>query len=202
METQIPTFVVMDQRRTVAAGVRAAREMMKLDRARGWAALDEIFRAGTPPRNPLKGKYAGELIALDLKPGLTQFFDLIASIWLPWQGKSFDPAHACGDNIFTRDSLPLARIFFPRHHEFTNDGPKTYRAFDFRTTLGAGRQDPDRQVLKLDYDLEGNPPLSVRRVLDELVEIANGYYLGKAHVRWWWGRWQMVAFFALRTGSR
>ena len=172
---------------------------MKLDRARGWAALNDIFREGTPPRPPLTGKYAGELIALDLKPGLTQFFELVASSWLPWKGKRFDAAPASGDNIFTRDSRTLARIFFPRYHGYAHNGSETYRAFQFRTSVGAGRQDPDRQVLKLDYDLEGNPRLSVRRVLDELVQVADGYYLGKAHLKWWWGEWQTVAFFTLAT---
>jgi hypothetical protein len=34
-------------------------------------------------------------------------------------------------------------------------------------------------------------------VLDELVQVADGYYLGKAHVKWWWGLWQQVAYFTL-----
>jgi hypothetical protein len=54
------------------------------------------------------------------------------------------------------------------------------------------------EVLKIDYDLDSNPRLSIRRVLDELVQVAPGEYLGKAHLRWWWGAWQTVAFFTLR----
>jgi hypothetical protein len=201
MQTQTRTFVIKDRGRTVAAGIRAAREMMRLDRARGWAALNEIFREGTPPHPPLDGKYAGELVALDMKPGLTQFFGSIASAWLPWKGKRFDAAGSCGDNIFTRDSLAPAHIFFPGYSGYADDGPGTYRAFQFRTSIGAGLFDPDRQVLKLDYDLEGNPGLSVRRVLDELVQVADGYYLGKAHLHWWWGEWQTVAFFTLAADA-
>ena len=58
----------------------------------------------------------------------------------------------------------------------------------------------DLDVLRLDYDLPANPRLfvTVRRVLDELVQVADGYYLGKAYVRWYWGAWSMVAYFALR----
>jgi hypothetical protein len=52
-------------------------------------------------------------------------------------------------------------------------------------------------VLKIDYDRPGNPRLSIRRVLDELVQLDGGLYLGKAHLKWWWGRWQMVAYFTL-----
>jgi hypothetical protein len=53
-------------------------------------------------------------------------------------------------------------------------------------------------VLKIDYDLDSNPKLSVRRVLDELVQLSEGLYLGKAHVKWYWGKWQTVAFFSLK----
>jgi hypothetical protein len=45
-----------------------------------------------------------------------------------------------------------------------------------------------------------NPALTVRRVLDELMQLDDNLYLGKAHVRWWWqpaGSWQTVAFFTL-----
>jgi len=31
-----------------------------------------------------------------------------------------------------------------------------------------------------------------------LVQIDDNLYLGKAHVRWWWGKWQTVAYFTLR----
>jgi hypothetical protein len=70
------------------------------------------------------------------------------------------------------------------------------------TRLGAGRVDRDRQVLKIDYDIQGNPGQSVRRVLDELVQVGHDFYLGKAHLQWWWGRWQQVAFFTLERGER
>lgn len=197
MQTESPILTIPDQRRAVAAGIHAAQEMFKLDRARGWAALNEIFREGTPPRPPLDGEYAGELVALDLKPGLTQFFSSVASLWLPWKGKRFDAARADGNNIFTRDSLGLAHLFFRGYRGYQGDTSRTYRAFQFMTSTGSGRADADRQVLRLDYDLPGNPALSVRRVLDELVQVADGYYLGKAHLHWLWGEWQTVAFFTL-----
>jgi hypothetical protein len=54
-------------------------------------------------------------------------------------------------------------------------------------------------VLKIDYDLDSNPSLTVRGVLDELVQLDDHLYLGKAHVHWWrpQGGWQMVAYFTL-----
>lgn len=45
------------------------------------------------------------------------------------------------------------------------------------------------------------PELSIRRVLDELVQLSEGLYLGKAYVKWYWGRWQTVAFFLLRDNQ-
>jgi len=134
---------------------------------------------------------------LDIAPGLTQLVGAIVSAWLPWKGKSFDAAQSRGDNLFTRDSLLLAHVYWPLYRGYVDDGPETYRAFAFRTYLAPGLADPDRQVLKIDYDLPENPALSIRRVLDELVQVADGVYLGKAHVKWWWGKWQLVAYFSL-----
>lgn len=165
------------------------------------ASLNDMFRAGTPPKAPLDGSYAGVLLALDVAPGLTQFFRYLAQRWMPWQGKTLDARGASGDNVFTRDSLGLAHIIWPLYRGYRDDGPQTYRAFEFCTRVAPGLFDPDRQVLKIDYDLPSNPGFTIRRVLDELVQVAGGEYLGKAHLHWWWGRWQTVAFFALSEGK-
>ena len=177
--------------------ISAAQSIFERDRKRGFAELNEIFRGGSPPNPQRNGGYAGELVALDAAPGLNQFAEMITSRWLPWKGKFFDAAHASGDNIFTRDSLLLAHIWWPLYRGYRDESAERYRAFTFRTHLAPGLTDPDRQVLKLDYNLEGNPSLSVRRVLDELVLLDNALYLGKAHLKWWWGNWQLVAYFSL-----
>jgi hypothetical protein len=182
----------------IEAKIGAAQTVLKQDRGRGLALLNDLFRAGTPPNLPLQGRYVGALVALDIAPGLTQIIEMIINRWLPWQGKTFDAAQACGDNIFTRDSLALAHLYWPLYRDYIDDGP-TYRAFGFRTYVAPGLADPDRQVLKIDYNLPGNPRLSIRRILDELVQVADGFYLGKAHICWWWGTWQCVAYFSLRS---
>ena len=179
------------------AGISAAQWIFRRDRKRGFAALNEIFRSGSPPNPPLDGHYAGELLALDVAPGLNQFAGMITSRWMPWKGKFFDAGHASGDNIFTRDSLALAHVNWPLYRGYKDEDAERYRAFIFRTYLAPGRTDPDRQVLKLDYNLEANPSLSIRRVLDELVQLDTDLYLGKAHLKWWWGSWQLVAYFSL-----
>ena len=180
--------------------LRSAQALVESNRAQGLAALNDLFRAGTVPDPRPNGRYAGELIALDMAPGLMQFFQWLTNQWMPWRGKSFESTQQRGDNIFTRDSYPLARLFNPLYRGFVNDGPKTYRGFAFRTYTAPGLFDTDRTVLKIDYDLKENPGLTVRRVLDELVQLDENLYLGKAHVRWWWSpedSWQTVAYFSL-----
>ena len=179
------------------AELRAAQGLVKRDRAQGLAALNQLFRSGKVPEPALHGRYAGELTALDIAPGLTHVFESLTNAWLPWLGKTFDASNQTGDNIFTRDSYPLARFFNPFYRGFVADGPGTYRGFAFRTYIAPGLVDRDRSVLKIDYNLKENPSLTVRRVLDELVQLSDNLYLGKAHVRWWWGGWQTVAYFTL-----
>ena len=183
------------------AELRAAQTLFKRNRTEGLAALNTFFRRGSVPEPLLNGRYDGELIALDIAPGLTQFYEWITSRWMPWLGKTFKAAQQSGDNIFTQDSYALTRLFNPFYGGFVADGPKTYRAFAFRTYVAPGLADPDRMVLKIDYDLTSNPSLTIRRVLDELVQLDEHLYLGKAHVRWWVGGWQMVAYFMLRDDS-
>jgi len=185
--------------------LRAARDLVRVNRAQGFAALNDLFRAGTVPDPSLNGQYSGELIALDLAPGLTPFFQWLASTWMPWRGKAFNASQQRGDNILSKDSYPLARFFNPLYRGFISDRPGTYRGFAFRTYTAPGLFDKDRTVLKIDYDLKENPALTVRRVLDELVQLDDHLYLGKAHVRWWWYRadqWQTVAYFSLASERR
>jgi hypothetical protein len=178
---------------------RAAQRLLKQNRRQGFVALNTLFRSGSVPEPALNGRYAGELIALDIAPGLTQFYGWLTGRWMPWLGKTFDAAQDTGDNIFTKDSYPMARFFNPFYRGFLQDGTNTYRGFAFRTYLAPGLADPDRRVLKIDYNLDTNPALTIRRVLDELLQIGEGLYLGKAHVRCWVGGWQTVAFFMLRA---
>ena len=187
----------VDTVQSPASQLSAAKALVKNHRARGFISLNDLFRSGRVPDPAPGGRYRGELVALDSGPGLTQFFRWLANLWMPWQGKTFDPSHQRGDNIFIKDSYFLARLFNPRYRGFTADTSKTYRAFAFRTYTAPGLFDPDRTVLKIDYDLKENPALTVRRVLDELVQLDDGLYLGKAHVHWWWGAWRTVAYFSL-----
>ena len=179
------------------AELQAARELLSRDRQRGWAAVNHVFRAGILPQPPPGGDYAGEFVAINVAPFLTLFLAWTAAHWMPWKGKAFDASRRQGINLLNRDILPLAYLLWPSYRYYLKDGPRLYRAFPFVTYSAPGLTDSDRRVLKIDYNLKPNPRLSVRRVLDELVQLSDGFYLGKANVKWWWGRWQTVAFFYL-----
>lgn len=182
---------------SAVADLTPVKDALASNRDEGRRVLNDMFRAGQTPEHGPEGRLQGELLDLDLAPGLTEILAKLTARWLPWKGKTFNRTAARGDNIFTRDSLRIARVFNPFYNGFVGDGPATYRAFAFRTYVGLGREDPDRLVMKIDYDLAENPRATIRRVLDELVQIGEGVYLGKAHVKWWWGKWRRVAFFAL-----
>jgi hypothetical protein len=139
-------------------------------------------------------------VALDIAPGVTPIAQAIAGRWLPWRGKRFDATTQTGINTFTSDSYAPAHLLWPAYRGYEEKQADTYRAFRFRTNIGPARGDPRLQVLRLDYNLPENPRLliGVRRVLHELVQVAEGLYLGVAYVHWYWGTWTRVAYFALR----
>ncbi len=185
---------------TVAQSVRVAQQVLARNRARGVAALNDAFRAGWPPPRVLDGTNRGELLALRIAPGLTEMYSAVAALYMPWQGKHFDAATASGYNLLRRDFYWVMRLMWPLYRGYVKTGGDAFsaiRAFTFRTSLAQGLADPDRQVLRLNYDLPGNSHLTVRRIVDELVQVDEGVFLGKAHVRWWWGTRQMAAFFLL-----
>src|SRR5215216_2816932 len=115
--------------------LHAAQRMFKQDSKQGLAELNKLFRSGAVPKPSLNGRYPGELVALDLAPGLTQFFQSLTKRWMPWLGKTFDAAHGSGDNIFTQDSYLLARFFNPVYRGFVTDGAGRYRGFSFHTYI-------------------------------------------------------------------
>jgi hypothetical protein len=182
----------------ISAPVGSARQLQAQKHSIGWNELHALFCSGSTPHELRAGDYAGRFEAFNVAPGITQLIELAARTWMPWRGKQFDPAHSFGSNILTSDSFSLVRLAAPSYHMFMPHGHATYTAFPFRTYFAAGRRDPELQVLKIDYDLPANPRFSVRRLQDELVQIDDNLYLGKAYFKWWWGSWQLWAYFSLR----
>ena len=177
-----------------AERVEAARAGLAGDHRAGLVALNALFREGHVPSHALDGPYAGDLITTVLGTAADRVTAALADLYMPWRGKVFDAAQHAGGNLFDASSAPLIRPFDPNVRE---EGAGLVRAYPFRTYTGFGAVDRDRTVLKIDYDLPANPFGPIRRVLDELAEIAPGYYLGKAHLRLH-GRYRTVAYFALR----
>jgi hypothetical protein len=81
-----------------------------------------------------------------------------------WRGKKFHASELTGVNMF-EDS----------------PGQMTER-YNFKTATGVGIRDKDIQVVKIEYNIPGNP-FWIRPVLDEIVETEPGHYLGKIHYR-------------------
>jgi hypothetical protein len=102
-------------------------------------------------------------------------------IKVSWRGKQFNAAAATGINVLARQ-----------------DGESTVTKYPFRTWTGPGLKDPDIEVLKIDYDLPTNP-LWLRAILDEVVEVEPGLYLGKLHSRFFPGFPLSLGFFWLQS---
>ena len=114
---------------------------------------------------------------------------------MPWQGKTFDPVSMTGFNRFSADVRTPLRLIWPSYTPIRTDG-EVVQAFPFRNRIERGAIDPDVKVLKIDYDFEANPSLLIRRILDELVQVDDGLYLGKVLMRWR-GSFRRAGFFSL-----
>lgn len=80
-----------------------------------------------------------------------------------WIGKSFHAKDSTGINNF-------------------KEGKNTIEKYPFKTYIGRGIQDTHKDVLKIDYNVSGNP-WWLRCILDEVVETEPNNLLGKLHIR-------------------
>jgi hypothetical protein len=164
--------------------------------------LDRLFRAGTAPGPLPDGFLPGRLLCTSTWGPWDGVVQRIARAWMPWQGKSFDAQSSTGLNRFA--VLPGVRVGFrilwPAYRPIT-DSPDRIEAFEFRNGLGEGAVDPGLKVYKIDYDFESNPGFIIRRILDELVQIDEGVYLGKVLMRLG-GRFRPIGFFMLEAPTR
>jgi len=173
------------------AGRRAGRH-----RTEALDTLGRMFRQGSAPLEPLDGPYDGILVTTTTWRLTDPAFRVLASAWMPWMGKRFHAGDQSGDNLLVPSARVPARLFWPRYRlEDTGDG--RHVAFRFRTYTSPGTLDPDIDTLKIDYDSPDNPGFLIRDILDELVEVAPGAYLGKVLLRRR-GGWRLVGYFALQ----
>jgi hypothetical protein len=166
-------------------------------RPRAIAELEDTFRRAAAPDPAPQGFLHGALIATTTWPAMDGLSRWIARRWMPWQGKSFDPASSTGVNRFTPDVRAPMRALWPSYRPVRAD-EGVVEAFPFLNRVGPGALDPDVEVLKIDYDFDANPGFIIRRILDELVQIDDGLYLGKVLFRWN-GTLRRLGFFSLET---
>jgi hypothetical protein len=180
--------------------LEVARKHLKSDQKAGMAALDNIYRRGIVPNPPLNGRYWGEFLTSNFHPVLDGWLDNLTKIWLPWQGKTFDANTNTGDNIFTNDGLLISKIIWPFYDRYVPDTRGRSLAFSFQTSVGKCLLEPDIEVLRLNFDLPENPQFIIRDLVDQLVQIDDNLYLGKAVLKQPERGWFCAAYFTLKSG--
>jgi hypothetical protein len=161
------------------------------------ARLNEIYRSGTAPDPLPDGFMPGRLLAMSVQPQLDATVRRIAALWMPWQGKVFDPDAMTGVNRFIPNARIPMKVVFPSYSPETVTANEI-EAFPFRNRVAPGAVDPDLETFKIDYDFEANPGFLIRRILDEVVQIAPGRLLGKILFRVG-DRFHLIGYFSLRS---
>ncbi|MDX6643089.1 MAG: hypothetical protein QOD76_1051 [Solirubrobacteraceae bacterium] len=176
------------------AGRRAGSDRKAAD-----AELNELFRLGKPASG-LDGPMDGILVMTTISGVVDPAARLITRLWMPWQGKSFHADADRGENRLVGSARWPAKLLWPRYS--MRGASEGLLAFDFETYVEAGKVDPDREVLVIDYaPVDDNPGLVIKSIRDELVEIVPGAYLGKILYRTGEDRHRNLGYFALRTPS-
>jgi hypothetical protein len=156
-----------------------AAGLLRLERPTGLTALESVFATGDAPhqlRGPMRGRFVASTIGHHLDP----LFEAFTSLWLPWKGKTFDPDAESGRNLFTAGARRMMRVTLPKYRT-SDEGACGYGAFRFITSTGPSAFTTGVDVLRIDYrDVPENPSWPVRKILDELVMIDDGLYLGQA----------------------
>ena len=173
------------------------QELAKSDGKAADAQLNELYRLGSVPQG-LDGPTDGILVMTTTNAVTDAAVKAVTALWMPWQGKRFDAQAGTGDNRMTGAASVASKLLWPLYS--MKDAAEGKLAFDFKTYVEAGAVDPDRQVMVIDYsDVEKNPALIIKKIRDELVEIAAGAYLGKILYHAPSDKYVMVGYFALRT---
>lgn len=153
--------------------------------ARSLGELDALYRAAVVPAtmHAVVGPLVGRMLAVRGLPAtvadpLRRF---AASSSFVWAGKTFTATSDTGGRGHNRVNVPGV---FGRQD-----------LFPFETSFGASAID-GQPALILDYDLEVNPPY-IRRIHDELREVAPGLFLGPAMWKGRAGARSLVLWFAL-----
>lgn len=118
-----------------------------------------ILRSIQIQNNPQQKEFLNGTVPKDLPNGL---YKGKVGLKTNWQGKRFDASASAGINVFKKNG-------------------QTSESYPFKTYVGPGAQDKNLKVLKIDYS-ENKKPWWLRYILDEVVEVSPGKYLGKLHI--------------------
>jgi hypothetical protein len=80
-----------------------------------------------------------------------------------WLGKRFNAEKQAGINKFKNEDGDIVEVF------------------PFVTYIGKGLIDKEKDVIKIDYS-KNRSPWWIRFILDEIIEVGPGSYLGKVHI--------------------
>ncbi|MGE5182922.1 MAG: hypothetical protein ACM31C_12705 [Acidobacteriota bacterium] len=175
---------------TIATSTTRRTPVLGLDdlASRSGEDLELTYRAATPPRSmhAADGALVGRMLAIRAMPELlaAPLRRWAASRSFVWEGKTFD---AISDERGSGHN----RVFLPNVLGRQN-------LFPFATSFAASAID-GKPTLVLDYDLEANPGF-IRRIHDEIREVAPGVFLGPAM----WKRARdkvLVLWFALDANA-
>jgi hypothetical protein len=163
--------------------------------------LGELFDSGGVPDPGPEGFLEGRPLALSVSGALDAVVRRLAQRRMPWLGKAFDREAARGVNVLARWARPWMRVLWPSYVP-ERELADRIEAFPFRTWVGPSATGSGATVLKIDYG-RGSNPRPVHSVLDELVQLEDGVYLGKVLLRRG-PSYRQVGFFrllCLRSGQ-
>jgi hypothetical protein len=187
--------------RDARGAIEEVRYRLEPRAQRAWAMerLDQLFSSGRAPEPQPEGFLSGRLIASTTVGALDALNRRIASLWMPWLGKSFQPASQTGINLLAPSARTPLKVLWPSYEPpLATD--ERIEAFRFTTRVEPSAIDASLPVLKIDYDSDDNPAFIIRRILDELVQIDEGLYLGRALYRTR-DRWHRLLFFSLERSE-
>lgn len=165
--------------------------------------LPGLFARGTAPQAP-DGDCEGIVMNLygsAWLAGLDKMVRLGQKLGgIGWAGKTFDPKTGTGYNRLTRSSLIPAMITMP-HYPLRKQGGELL-GFDFHHRVEKSPISPHQEVRAITYDdPQFNNPLVMPRVRDEIVEIVQDVFLGRALLKVKHG-WEVVGYFGLRYPAK
>lgn len=186
----------MDDRGTARYWRAVAK--LHLNQRDGLAELEETFRTGAAPEEPdLLGFRPGRMLATTVGGAVDAVAPALARLYIPWRGKTFTPGG--GRNVLDPRARALVRLSLPGYRDLQTDESGNLTAFAFTSSVGPSTFDARRQVLRIDYRRRPeNQVWPVRNVVDELVQLDDGLYLGQA-LLFWRGWLRRAAWFSLHA---